>query len=257
MDRATAIDRVDQSIQLDQVTLADSAGVKLLDRVSLTIAAGRRVAVLASESAAGMALAGLFVRFYDPAAGRVMFDGFDIARATLDTVRGQALLVSAEGMLFEGTVSENISCGDAGFTTLQITDAAKQSRANSFIVDLAKGFGTRLGGDGVQLDASQAFRIALARALLRNPSVLVVVEPDPIDDPDSLTLIDDALRIAAQDRTMIVLPTHLESLQRAHEVAVLHEGHIVAMGPHEQLLRSCELYRHLNYVRFHAFRNIR
>ena len=257
IDGAQAIPAVRRTIKLDHVTLADTAGVKLLDRVSLSISAHSRAAILASDRTAGMALAGLFVRLYDPAAGRVTFDGFDIAKATVESVRRQTLLVPADGMLFEGTIHDNISCGDAGFTTLQVTDAAKQARANSFVMEFPKGFGTKIGGDGVQLTTSQAFRIALARALLRNPSVLIIVEPEQVEDDDSLALIDDALRLAAQDRTMIVLPAHLSSLQSAQEVIVLHEGQILDTGLHEHLLRTCELYRHLNYVRFHAFRHIR
>jgi ABC-type multidrug transport system fused ATPase/permease subunit len=254
---AVALDRVAQSIDLEHVTLANVSGVKLLDQLDLHLEAGGRYAVLASDRSASLALAGLLARLYDPAAGRVLFDGHNIASATLDTIRGQSLIVPAEGMLFEGTVQENISLGDAGFTTLQVTDAAKQARANNFVVDLPRGFSTKVGGDGLPLDVSQSFRIGLARALLRNPSVLIVEEPPDIFDADTSTLLDEALRLAAQDRTMIVLPAKLESLRQADQVVLLHEGKVLATGPHDQLLRSCELYRHLNYVRFHAFRHIR
>lgn len=256
VDNAVPINRVSQTVRLEQVTLADPDGAKLLDRADLIMKAGSRIAILASERSASLALAGLLMRLYDPAAGRVTFDGFDIATATLETIRGQSLLVPADGMLFEGTVHDNISCGDAGFTMLQVTDAAKQARAQSFIVDLPRGFSTQIGGDGAQLDASQAFRIGLARALLRNPSILVVVEPICEHDEATPSQLDEALRLAAQDRTMIVLPSRPSTLHSATQVVVLHEGKVLASGPHEQLLQSCELYRHLNYVRFHAFRDI-
>lgn len=257
VDDAVPIDRLSQKIALEQVTLADSGGVKLLDHVDLMIPTGERLALLASDVSSGMALAGLLMRLYDPAAGRVTFDGVDIASATLETVRGQSLLVPADGMLFEGSVQDNISCGDAGFTMLQITDAAKQARAYSFITDLPRGFSTLIGGNHVHLDQSQAFRLGLARALLRNPSILVVVEPSGEFDQGTMALLDEALRLASQDRTAIVLPARLSTLHQSDRVAVLHEGKVLAHGPHDQVLQTCELYRHLNYVRFHAFRNIR
>lgn len=256
LERAAALPRVTQSVALEHVTLADSAGLKLLDNVTLTIEARRRVAVLASDQAAAMALTGLLVRLYDPAAGRVTFDGFDIALATLDTVRGQSLLVPADGMLFSGTVQENISCGDARFSKLQVIDAAKQARAYSFIMDLPRGFATELGRNGVHLDAGQAFRIGLARALIRDPSILVVVEPLTPFDTATETLLDEALRIAAQDRTMIIVPHRSATLRQAHHVLLLHEGHLVAEGTHEHLLQTSEPYRYLNYVRFHSLNDL-
>ena len=253
VENAVAIDRVVSSIRLEHVTLANSDGQKLLDRIDLSMAAGTRVAVIGSDPAAPLALGGLLVRLYDPAAGRVLFDGYDIATATLETIRGQSLLVPADGMLFEGSVHDNISCGDAGFTMLQITDAAKQARAHSFIIELPQGFSTRIGGDAQRLDASQAFRIGLARALLRDPSILVVVEPACVFDEPAQTLLDESLRLAAQERTMIVIPTRLSTLIAADRVVVLHEGKVEAEGAHTDLYETCELYRHLNYVNFHAW----
>ena len=204
-----------------------------------------------------MALAGLLLRLYDPAAGRVLFDDYDIATATLETIRGQSLLVPADGMLFEGTVHDNISCGDAGFTMLQVTDAAKQARAHSFIANLPHGFATKIGGDGLQLDASQAFRIGLAQALLRNPSVLTVVEPNSRWNESTSALFDAALQLAAHERTMILLPARLSTLRVMDRVVVLHEGKIHAEGTHTELTKSCELYQYLNSVRFNRFREIR
>jgi ATP-binding cassette, subfamily B, bacterial len=242
---------------LEQVTLASPDGLKLFDRLDLTIQAGRRVALLTSEPTAAMALAGLLVRLYDPAAGRILYDDFDIAHATLDTVRGQSLLVPADGMLFGGTVQENISCGDAGFTMLQVADAAKQARAQSFLLDLPRGFSTHIGENGVRLSAIQAFHIGLARALLRDPSILIVAEPPNEPDEAAHVRLDEALRLAAAERTMIVIPTRRRSLRAAQDVIVLHEGRVAAIGSHTELLKASSLYRHLNYVRFHAFRAIR
>ncbi len=255
VDNAVPVDRVAHSLRLEQVTLADSDGHKLLDHMDLTIPAQQRVAIIGSDPSAPLALAGLLVRLYDPAAGRVLFDDYDIATATIETIRGQSLLVPADGMLFEGTIHDNISCGDAGFTLLQVTDAAKQARAHSFIIDLPQGFATRMGGDAWRPDASQAFRIGLARALLRNPSILIVVEPaEPFDEPTH-ALLDEAQRLAAQGRSMIILPSRLNTLISVDRIIVVHEGKVEAEGAHLELYEKCELYRHLNYLRFHAWSN--
>jgi ABC-type multidrug transport system fused ATPase/permease subunit len=172
-------------------------------------------------------------------------------------VRGQTLIVPADGMLFDGTVQENITCGDAGFTMLQISDAAKQARAQSFILELPRGFATHIGTNGEQLDNGQAFCIGLARALVRNPSILVVAEPAESLDRSADERLKEALRWAAEDRTLVVIPTRLSTLRSLDKIVVIHEGKVHAEGSHRDLLKSCRLYRHLNFVRFHAFRRIR
>jgi ABC-type multidrug transport system fused ATPase/permease subunit len=257
LDNAVPIDRLADSIRFDGVTLANAEGVKLLDALDLTIQARQRVGILATDEAAAMALAGLLVRLYDPAAGRILFDDYDIATATLETVRGQSLLVPADGMVFEGTVHENITCGDAGFTMLQISDAAKQARAQGFILELPHGFNTRIGPSGEPLGGGEMFCIGLARALVRNPSILVVAEPTDNLDRSSEERLKEALRWAAADRTLVVIPARLSTLRFMDKIVVLHEGKVQAEGSHRDLLKTCRLYRHLHFVRFHAFRRSR
>ena len=253
---AVPIDRLVDSIRFEEVTLANAAGDKLLDAFDLTIAARQRVGILSTDPSVALALAGLLMRLYDPAAGRVLFDGYDIATATLETVRGQALIVPADGMLFDGTVQENITCGDAGFTMLQISDAAKQARAQSFILELPHGFATPLGTDGRQLDSGQAFCLGLARALIRNPSVLVVEEPDARLDRPAKQRLKEALRWAGADRTLVVIPTRLSTLRALDKIVLIHDGKVQAEGTHRELLKSSRLYRYLNVVRFRGIRSV-
>ena len=118
------------------------------------------------------------MRFYDPAAGRILYDDFDIGRATLESVRQQAMLVTADGPLFPAALSENIVCGKAGYTASQIGEAVKQAQADEFVLTLTDGLSTIVGGEDSPLQVDQAFRIGLARALLRDPSVIIVQEPD-------------------------------------------------------------------------------
>jgi ABC-type multidrug transport system fused ATPase/permease subunit len=245
--------RLSDKVQLDCVTLADRHGRKLLNNVSLTIPARAETAIVASDASVPIALAGLLARFYDPAAGRVLYDGHDVRTVTLRTLRQQATVVAGNGQLFDGTVSENISCGEERYTQLQIIDAAKLARAYNFVKELPQGFATVLGPKAHRLDAGQAYRIALARVALRDPSLIVLQEPREPLDQDSAAHIDDALRRLGQGRTVVLLPTRLETLRSADRVILLHEGKVVAESTHQEMLKSNELYRHLIYVRFNPY----
>jgi ABC-type multidrug transport system fused ATPase/permease subunit len=247
---AQPLGRLRIDLVLKDVTLADPRGGKLLDQCSSVIRAGERVAFLSSKPESATALAGLMVRLYDPAAGHILFDGTDIEHATLRALRQQVLLVPNDGMIFRATANENISCGEARFTVLQITDAAKQARAYNFLQELPHGFATRLGRDGESLLVGQAFRVGLARALIRDPSVLVILEPREKIDDKSAMHIDEALRLASEGRTILIVPTRLSTLQWADRIVLIDQGRVVAEGKHDDLLHSNELYRHLLYIRF-------
>jgi ABC-type multidrug transport system fused ATPase/permease subunit len=140
---------------------------------------------------------------------------------------------------------------------LQITDAAKRARTQGFVMELPSGFSTQIGDHGLSLATCDAFRIGLARALLRDPSILIIEEPEDELDEASSVRMNEALRLAGAERTMILLPARLSTLRSMDRVVVLHEGQVHAEGTHAELLQKSELYRHLNYVRFHAFRRIR
>ena len=142
---ARPLDGVKTAIGLDGVTIADREGHKLLDQVSLTIPAGSRVGILASDPQTPIALGGLFVRFYDPAAGRILFENQDIRHATLDSLRAQAAVVPADGMMFSCTVLDNITCANPKYDALQVANVARKARAYDFIHELPQGFSTVIG----------------------------------------------------------------------------------------------------------------
>ena len=256
VDTARPIACIEKEIRLQQVTLAGADGTKLLDALSLSIPAGQKAAIVASDPHAAMALAGLLVRLYDPAAGQVLFDDQDIASLTLGSVRANALLVPEDGMLFDGTVGDNIACGDPRYSSLQVIDAAKLARAHKFISDLPQGMNTIIGRHGVQLDAGQAFRIGLARALLRDPSLMVLLEPKLATGESATTQLDESLRLAAEGRTTLVLPARIETLQHVNCVYLLHHGKLLTQGTHAELLETCDVYRYLSYVRFDRLRMV-
>lgn len=252
---ARVLPRLADKLQLDNVKLADRGGKMLLDGVSLSIPARKRVAIVSSDPQAAIAIAGLFVRLYDPAAGRVLVDGQDLTRATLASLRKECLLVPDDGMLFTATVSDNISAGDERFSLLQITDAAKLARAYDFVQQLPQGFATQIGAHAMHLQPGQAFRIGLARAALRNPSLLVVHEPGEGMEEATATQIDEGLRRIGQDCTLVMVARQVETLRSADRVYLFHEGKLQAEGTHAELVQSSDLYRHLTYIRFNNFRD--
>lgn len=254
LEQPQRLERLQQQLRLDHVTLADRSGKRLLDEVSLTIPAGQFAALVSSAPATPLALAGLFVRFYDPASGRILFDDVDIRRASLDSVRGQAMLVAADSYLFPGSLLDNLTCGETRFTKLQIQEALFQARALEFVDRLPGGLSTRVGRRERSLAPFDAFRVALARALLRRPALLLVEEP-PADCDETLgLLIDEALQAAGENCTLLVLPTRLATLRSAQHLYLFHQGLLHGDGPHADLLQNNELYRHLIYMRFNPLR---
>jgi len=254
LEQPQRLERLHQLLRLDRVTLADRAGKRLLDEVSCTLPAGQQVALIASEPATPMALAGLFMRFYDPASGRILFDEVDIRRAALDTVRGQAMLVANDSYLFPGSLLDNLTCGETGFTSLQIQDVLSRAQATALVEKLPAGLATRVGQRDTNLAPHDAFRIALARALLRHPSLLVVEEPHAECDEATGELIDLAIQSAREACTLITLPARLATLRAAQQVFLFHQGKLHAEGPHAELLQTNELYRHIIYLRFNPLR---
>jgi ABC-type multidrug transport system fused ATPase/permease subunit len=252
---ATPLDPLMEQIELADVTLLDGSGQKLLDDVTLQIPARSQVAVISLEPRAPVALAHLLPRFYDPYHGQVLFDRKDIRYATLGSLRAQTALVMQEGLLFTGTVAENISCGDETYSHTQIMEAAKRVRAYDFLQRLPQGFFTVVGEHGMRLNNSQQVRIGLARALLRDPTLVILEEPPDEMDGPTAELFDQAVHELAERRTMLILPSRLSTLRRVDRILLLHEGKLVDEGTHSELLHRSDLYRHLIYLRFNAFRD--
>jgi ATP-binding cassette, subfamily B, bacterial len=237
------------------VTVMDRSGRKLLDEVSATIPAGVRTALFSADREAPAALAGLLVRFYDPVAGRVVYDEMDVRWGTLPSVRKHSVLVLNDAQLLTGTVAENISCGRSDLSMVQIHEAAKRAQAIDFILDLPDGFETIVGDQGIRLEPSQAFRIALARGVAGDPQLMIIEEPNgSVSEADAGTL-DTALQAVSEGRTTLVIPSRLATLRSSDLILLLHDGKLLAHGKHPELLQSSELYRHLNYLRFNPYAN--
>lgn len=245
---------VSKSIVFDNVSYVSPSHRTLLDGVNLKLLAGRQYAIISIDPVEAIALASLLPRFIEPKSGSILFDGEDTAWVTLDSLRSETIFVGGRDPCFTGTVLENISCGNPRYSLQEVTEAAKLTHAHNFILKLPQSYETVLGEHGEQLDAGQAFRLGLARAILRKPALLIIEEPPEQIDDDTKQMLDDTYKRIAINRTILFLPSRLSTIRRVEEVVVLSNGKVEAMGMYEKLIQSSPLYRHWEYQRFNEFR---
>lgn len=244
-----------KSLQFEAVTYSLPQGHRLLDGVDLRIAAGETVAVVSLDPLEPQALAYLLPRFLEPQSGRILFDGNDIAWVTLESLRAETVYVGGTDPFFTGTVRDNISCGQPEYSLQDVTEAAKTTHAHHFILKLPQGYETVLGEHGERLEPGEGFRLGLARAMLRNPALVIIEEPNPPLDDDTKSLLEDAYQRITRNRTVIFLPRRLSTLRNADRIVLLHRGTVEAIGPQTELVKTSELYRHWEYLRFNVFRH--
>jgi ATP-binding cassette subfamily B protein len=243
-----------QRLEFDNVTLHEpGTGRKLLQAVSLTIPAGQRIGLVGPDEMQKHALVYLIPRFLDPTGGEIRVDGHNIRWVTIDSLRAQIAMVMQHNLVFNDTVSNNIGCGDPGFDLPKTIEAAKIAHAHHFIQKLPKGYETPVGELGHTLNVSEQFRIALARAILRDPALLVIEEPVSPLDEDTKALFDDTLMRVLAGRTVIFLPHRISTIRGCDQVFLLHKGRVEAAGEHRELLAHNDLYKHLHYLEFNEF----
>jgi ABC-type multidrug transport system fused ATPase/permease subunit len=236
-------------MEFRHVTLKEpGTGRHLLDNVSFAVPAGARVAFVGPDAAAKHALMYLVPRFLDPTSGEIRIEDKNIKWVTHESLRAQVSVVMQDDLTFSDTVANNIGCGDPGYTLPQIIEAAKLAHAHQFIERLPYGYETRIGDGGMSLGPGERFRIAMARALLRDPSVLIVEEPPALSDEDTLALLDDTMERAAPGRTILFIANRLSTLRSADRVFLLKDGHLAASGSHRDLWQNNEAYRRLQIL---------
>lgn len=242
-------------IQFESVGYSIPNHGPVLNNFDLKIAAGEIVAFISLNPLESRAVVSLLPRFIEPNQGRILYDGEDIAWVTLESLRAETAFVASNDSVFPGTVLQNITCGIADYSLQKATDAARMTHAHNFVVNLPNGYETVLGDQGEQLDAGQAFRLALARAVLRNPAIMIIEEPSEKLDDDTKSWIEDAYTRIARDRTIIFLPSRLSTVRKADRIVLIHNGKVEAIGSHEALVKSAPVYRHWEYENFNAFRS--
>jgi ATP-binding cassette, subfamily B, bacterial len=243
-----------EQIALEHVTLESRSGRILLDDVTVEIPARARTALLGPQDDSKLALACLIPRLIDPKSGRVRVDGRDLREATLESIRAQVATVLQADLVFTDSVLVNIGLGDPINTLPRVIEAAKLTHAHHFIQDLPHGYDTIIGPLGHYLKPDEQYRIALARAYLHDPSILIVEEPNqPLDGGTTQHFIDDTLTRLSIGRTVILVPHRLSSVRTSDHVIVLHEGRVEDAGPPAQLQTESKLYRHLVYTEFNEY----
>ncbi len=244
-----------KTLHFENVKYQTSGGRKILNGVDFKLEVDKSLAIVSIEPLEARAIALMLPRFIEPREGRVMIDGEDISWVTLESLRAETVFVAADDPPLEGTVFENICAGRSDLTLQQVTEAAKMTHAHNFIVKLFNGYETILNGQRDALDVGQRFRLSLARAIVRDPALLIIEEPPEALDEDTKTMLVDAYDRICRERTVIFLPARMSTVRRTDQIIVLYEGKVAAMGPHSKLITQSPFYRHWEYLRFNEFRN--
>ena len=210
----------------------------VLKNISFKAKAGQTVALVGSSGSGKSTIANLLLRFYTPDQGQILLDGVDIQSLDLTSLRKQIAYVPQEVILFAGTIAENIAYGKVGATQTEIEDAARKSNAFDFINTFPEKWQTLVGERGIQLSGGQRQRIAIARAVLKNPSILILDEATSSLDSESEQLVQDALDKLMIGRTSIVIAHRLSTIKDADKIVVLHQGEIVEEGTHQELVNK-------------------
>ena len=237
-------------VVFDDVTFAYKEGANALSHVSLAASPGQMVAFVGPSGAGKSTIANLIPRFYDVSSGAIRIDGYDVREVTMESLRRQIGIVPQETMLFSTSVRENIRYGRLNATEEEIVQAAKDANAHDFIMALPEGYDTKIGERGLNLSGGQRQRIAIARAILKDPRILILDEATSALDTESEKIVQAALDRLMVGRTSFVIAHRLSTVFNADQIYVIDGGRIHEHGTHEELLASGGLYSNLYNIQF-------
>jgi ATP-binding cassette, subfamily B, bacterial MsbA len=243
--------KLTDSIRFENVSFAYPDSDKIvLKGIDFNIPKGQTIALVGYSGAGKSTIADLLPRFYDPTGGRILADGKDLRDYDLQSLRQAMGVVSQDTFLFNQTVRYNIAYGLPEATDAEVIAAAKRANAYEFIEQLPQGLDTEIGDRGVMLSGGQRQRLAIARALLRNPDILILDEATSALDTVSERLVQEAIEELCRDRTTVVIAHRLSTIRKAHQIVVLEKGKVMEVGNHEELLSKRGLYYRLHEMQF-------
>jgi len=236
---------VEGKVEFDNITFSYDGSGPVLKNISFTIESCKTVALVGKSGAGKTSLANLIPRFYDPQEGNIFIDRANIKEVGIRDLRKAIGIVPQETFLFSGTIKENIKYGNLNASNEEIISAAILANADCFIKKLPKGYDTEVGERGVKLSGGERQRIAIARAILKDPKILIFDEATSELDSESERLIQDALRELCKDRSTLIIAHRLSTTINADVIVVLDKGSVIDMGKHSELYERCEFYREL------------
>jgi subfamily B ATP-binding cassette protein MsbA len=245
-EKPAALPVFEQSIEFKGVDFHYAPGSPVLRGIDLTVAKGKTIALVGQSGSGKSTLVDLVPRFHDVTGGSITIDGCDIRDISIRDLRSLIGNVNQEAILFNDTIFNNISFGVEDATMEQVIEAAKIANAHEFIMESEQGYDTIIGDRGCRLSGGQRQRLSIARAILKNPPILILDEATSALDTESERLVQEALERLMKSRTTIAIAHRLSTIKHADEICVMLEGEIVERGTHESLLASGGYYKKLN-----------
>jgi len=245
--------KIEGNLAFDEVNFhyPSRSEIEVLKGVSFKAKRGQKVAIVGPSGSGKSTMASLILQFYHPQSGTILFDDIPADKYTLTDIRNQVAIVPQDVLLFGGTIRENIAYGKLTATEEEIITAAKRANADQFVTSFPEGYDTVVGERGVKLSGGQRQRIAIARALLKNPSILILDEATSSLDSESERLVQEALEELMKNRTSIIIAHRLSTIREADKIIVLEKGKVIESGNHEELLGNENgLYRYLSQLQF-------
>ena len=249
---AKALPMVKGNVRFENVSFAYNPGEQVLNNVSFDVKPGQMIAFVGPSGAGKSTVASLLPRFYDVTDGSITIDGEDIRRVTLKSLREQVGIVPQETVLFNGSVYDNILYGRLDATKEEVEAAAKAANAHNFIMELPQGYQTMLGDRGMNISGGQRQRISIARAILKNPQILILDEATSALDTESERVVQEALDRLMIGRTSFVIAHRLSTIKNADKIMVLEKGCLAEEGTHDELMAKDGLYAHLYKIQYRS-----
>ena len=249
---AKALPKVKGDVRFNDVSFAYNENEEVLSHVSFEVKPGEMVAFVGPSGAGKSTVASLLPRFYDAINGSITIDGQDIRKVTLDSLREQVGIVPQETVLFNGSVYDNILYGRLDATREEVEAAAKAANAHDFIMQLPNGYETMLGDRGMNISGGQRQRISIARAILKNPQILILDEATSALDTESERVVQEALDRLMVGRTSFVIAHRLSTIKNAEKIMVLEKGQRIEQGTHDELMAMDGLYAHLYKIQYRS-----